>query len=143
MALAVARLSIEIEWERERKHCSMRRPMKQLKLKDLKGVVSLRKNRNDFNSNDLVRYRESLESGAVTTARKLAILKELLCIRVTNDIVQQSEIVAPLVELTFHYDLAVSKAATNVLLLWQGSKKEVYKLAELPIETGESRVNRK
>ena len=102
----------------------MRRPcrsgkLRQVRIRDLQGVVALKKERTKYTAQDLVQYKSSLET--YTEAQVLVrLLKELFCIETERRVIEESEIEVCLTELVFHHELTVAEAATNVLLHWRG-----------------------
>ncbi|QDZ21870.1 hypothetical protein HOP50_06g44110 [Chloropicon primus] len=111
-----------------------KRSVKQARIKDLKGVVALKKHRTKYTASDFTDYRRSLESQG-PGEEKFVLLQELLCIEFTREMVQESEIEAPLTELLFHSDRRVAEAATEVLLQFrQGeSRRVVNELRNVPL----------
>ena len=91
----------------------MRRPcrsgkLRQVRIRDLQGVVALKKERTKYTAQDLVQYKSSLET--YTEAQVLVrLLKELFCIETERRVIEESEIEVCLTELVFHHELAVAE----------------------------------
>ena len=79
----------------------------------------------------MFRYHKGLkESQNITTT--LTLLKQIMCVRVTQDMLEQSQIEETLTEMLFHSDCSISKTAACILVKW----KDVYNKQNMKASTG-------
>jgi len=108
----------------------------QAKLRDLEGVVVLKKSKFGHDLSDLLEYKSLLSAGS-SIPDTIACLRQLQCIHAGREVISEAGIEGTIIDLLFHENRDVSKAASDLLQQWQKQLKESPSLDWSPREIGD------